>query len=51
MTNSLIEISENEFDQQYPLLMNHLKEHASWALDEGRGCLFGTHGQELAFVR
>jgi hypothetical protein len=43
---------EDEFDQQYPLLTNHLNPNASWAFGEsGGGCLFETFGEELAFVR
>lgn len=51
MTHTLIEMSEDEFDAQYPLMPNHLNPHASWAYGEHRGCLFETYGQELAFVR
>jgi hypothetical protein len=51
MPNSLIEITEDEFDARYPLRENHLNPHASWAFDDGAGCLFETHGEELAFVR
>jgi hypothetical protein len=51
MTNSLIEMSEEEFDAHYPLLTNHLNPHASWVYGEGPGCLFESYGEELAFVR
>lgn len=51
MTTTFIEITEDEFDSQYPLLTNHLNPHASWAFNEDRGCLFETYGEELAFVR
>src|SRR5579871_4995271 len=51
MTNTPIEISEVEFDACYPLLVNHLNPHASWATGDGTGCLFETYGEELEFVR
>jgi hypothetical protein len=51
MTYPQIELSEDEFDAQYPLLTNHLNPNASWAYGDGCGCLFETFGEELAFVR
>ena len=39
--NSPILLTEEEFDQQYPLLVNHLVQDATWTFDEGPGCLFG----------
>jgi hypothetical protein len=51
MTYTQIEMSEDEFDAQYPLLTNHLNPHATWAYGDDRGCLFETHGEELEFVR
>lgn len=51
MTDTIIELSEEEFDTQYPLRTNHLNPAASWAYGEGGGCLFETYGEELAFVR
>ncbi len=51
MTDTLIELTEEQFDEQFPLLTNHLNRHASWAYGEGGGCLFETYGEELAFVR
>jgi hypothetical protein len=46
-----LEISEEAFDEQYPLLTNHLNPNASWAFSDTGGCLFETYGEELAFVR
>ena len=46
-----LEITEDEFDTRYPLVINHLNPNASWAFGDGPGCLFETYGQELAFVR
>jgi len=51
MTYSLIELTEDEFDAQYPLITNHMNPNASWAFGNGPGCLFETYGEELAFVR
>lgn len=51
MSEALIEISEDEFDQWYPLVPNHLNPHASWTFDDSPGCLFETYGAELDFVR
>ena len=44
-------ITEDEFDEQYPLVTNHINPNASWAFGDGPGCLFETSGEELAFVR
>ena len=51
MTETLITLTEDEFDRQYPLVANHLNANASWAYGEGPGCLFETYGPELQFVR
>ena len=51
MTSPLIQLSEDEFDDQYPLVRNHLNPNASWSYDDGPGCLFETYGEELEFVR
>lgn len=51
MIEALIEITEDEFDQRYPLVPNYLNRHASWATGDGPGCLFETYGEELDFVR
>jgi hypothetical protein len=47
----MTEISEDEFDKQYPLITNHIDPNASWAFGDGPGCLFATYGEELEFVR
>ncbi len=47
MADTHIELTEDEFDEQFPLVTNHLDPHASWAFDDGRGCLFGTYGEEI----
>ncbi len=48
---TLITLSEDEFDDAYPLVPNHLNLNASWVIGEGPGCLFETYGAELDFVR
>ena len=50
MTDTPIELTEEQFDEQFPLLTNHLDPHASWTYGDGGGCLFGTYGEELRFV-
>jgi len=55
MPDTFIALTEDEFDQQYPLVMNHINPHASWSYgsdtDDTTGCLFETYGEELEFVR
>ncbi|WP_437186765.1 hypothetical protein SH668x_000120 [Planctomicrobium sp. SH668] len=51
MTETLITLTEDEFDARYPLIENHLNPYATWAFVAGRGCLFETHGEEFEFVR
>lgn len=51
MTETLITLTEDEFDSQFPLIENHLNPHATWAFGDGRGCLFETYGEEFDFVR
>jgi hypothetical protein len=46
-----LEISEDAFDDHYPLLVNHFDPHAGWAVGEGGGCLFSAYGPEGEFVR
>ncbi len=47
----MTQITEDDFDKQYPLVTNHIDPNASWAFDDGPGCLFETYGEELDFVR
>ena len=51
MTESLIELTEDQFDEQYVLIRNHINPSAGWVYGEGRGCLFETYGEEFDFVR
>jgi hypothetical protein len=39
-------LTEAQFDEQFPLVTNHLDGNASC-----NGCMFETYGAELAFVR
>ncbi len=51
MSETFIELTEDEFDDQYPLVPNHMNRSAGWAIGEDGGCLFETYGQELDFVK
>lgn len=51
MTETFIQLTEDEFDARYPLVPNHLNPSAGWGLGDGPGCLFETYGEEFAFVR
>jgi hypothetical protein len=51
MTDTFIELTEDEFDERYPLVPNHINPSAGWAVGEAGGCLFEIHGEEFAFVR
>ncbi len=51
MTCTPLELTEDEFDTRYPLVINHLNRNATWGFGDGPGCLFETYGEELAFVR
>ena len=51
-----IQLNEDEFNEQFPLLTNHLNPNASWVYigendADQRGCLFETYGEEHEFVR
>lgn len=48
---TLIALTEEEFDAQFPLVENHLNPHATWAIHGSQGCLFETYGEEFEFVR
>ncbi len=49
MTNTLIQLTEAEFDARFPLVTNHLNPHASWTFDGSRGCLFETFWRRAGF--
>lgn len=50
MPEIFIEISEDEFDNRYQLLENHINLNASWGYGDRPGCLFESFGDELNFV-
>lgn len=51
MSETFLQLSEDEFDRRFPLLPNHLNASTGWSNGESDGCLFETYGEELAFVR
>lgn len=51
MNATLIELTEDEFDDRFKLVPNHINRNATWAFGDGPGCLFETYGDEFAFVR
>ncbi len=51
MTKTCIQLDEDDFPKQYPLIPNHFRANACWSYGDGPGCLFETYGEELAFVR
>jgi len=51
MTNITIHLSEDEFDERFTFVRNHLNRDAGWVYGDGPGCLFETYGEELEFVR
>jgi hypothetical protein len=46
-----VALSEEEFDTQYPLIINNISDNASWQDEDGLGRMFETYGEELEFVR
>ena len=50
MTN-LIEISEDAFAALFKPIANHLNPNASYDWGDGRGTLFETYDEELAYVQ
>lgn len=51
MTVKYIEITEEEFALQYPLIENHLNPSLVWELGLQSGGIFETYGDEYQFVR
>lgn len=51
MTETFIEMTEDEFDHQYPLVPNQMNPSAGWAIGEGGGCLFETYGPEIEYLK
>ena len=51
MTDTFIELTEEDFHARYALVPNHINLSAGWSYGDARGCLFETYGEEFAFVR
>lgn len=51
MTNTIIQLTEEEFDERFTCIPNHLNPNAGWGYGGEHGCLFETFGEELEFVR
>lgn len=51
MTETFMELTEDEFSDRYPLVPNHLNPSAGWAIGDTGGCLFETFGEEFDFIR
>jgi hypothetical protein len=51
MNTPFIELTEDELDQRFTFVPNHLNTTAGWVYGGNRGCLFETYGDELAFVQ
>jgi hypothetical protein len=51
MNETFIQLTEDEFDDQFPLVVNHLNPNASWGFADAGGCLFETYDTELEFVQ
>ena len=51
MTETFLEITEDQFHEQYQLRPNHINAGAGWTIGEGGGCLFETYSPEFDFVR
>ncbi|MFM7131804.1 MAG: hypothetical protein ACKO0V_20860 [bacterium] len=51
MTEAFIEMTEDEFDNEFHLITNHINPWAGWAVDDRGGCLFETYGPEFDYVR
>jgi hypothetical protein len=51
MTDTFIELTEDEFDDRYPLVPNHINPSTGWAIGDTGGCLFETFGEEFAFIQ
>ena len=51
MPEAFTELTEDEFDDRYPLVQNHINPTAGWSFGEETGCLFETYGDELEFVK
>lgn len=46
MSELFLELTEDQFDDRFPLRPNHLDTHDGWTFGDGPGCLFAPHGDE-----
>ncbi len=51
MNATLIELTEDEFDDRFTLVPNHINSSAGWAIGDSGGCLFETYGEEFEFIK
>ncbi len=51
MTETFIELTEDEFSDQYRPLPNPVNPNAPWDIGDSQGCLIETYGQEWDFIR
>jgi hypothetical protein len=51
MEETFIELTEDQFDEQFTFVINHMNPSAGWVYGNDRGCLFETYGEELAYVK
>ncbi|MBS0265376.1 MAG: hypothetical protein JSS02_25805 [Planctomycetes bacterium] len=51
MTDTVLKLTEDEFAARFPLVPNRINSMATWAFDNGPGCLFETIGPEFEHVR
>ena len=45
-----VELTEDQFEERYTQVPNHLNPHAAWVTGDGPGNLFETYGDEVDFV-
>ena len=51
MTEIFIELTEDQFEERFELVTNHIDPSAGWAYGDSNGCLFETYGEEFTFVK
>lgn len=51
MTDTFIELSEDQFNDQYRPLPNPINPRAPWDIGDAQGCLIETYGPEWDFIK
>jgi hypothetical protein len=51
MTHLFLTLSEHDFEDQFPLIPNHLNPDANWLADGVNGFLFELSREEFDFIR